>query len=1070
VTRRPRIDDLTSFAAPEEPALSPDGSLIAYVLRTADATADRAVTCLWRVSVTGGEPEQLTHGPADTAPAWSPDGTGLAFLRDDGESEQIWLLPAGGGEARKLTSLAPGAGAPVWSPAGDRIAFTAPAQAKEPNKPVVADRLGIREAAHVHVLDLDTGACRQITDGDWPTGDPAWSPDGTRLAYPERTGPDGDLSLSEPVWVIDADGKGEPRRYGPTGGVATTVIWDDDVLLATERPAGPGGHQHLMRIPLDGGPVIDLAAALDRNVSPFRAQVAEGRVYFLAVDRGCFHLFAAGRDSGDAGLVVGGAGRNVIGFSVRGGTVAVALETATSLGEIHVVDLATGEERVRTAHNDPEIEFYPRREREFVVSDGAVVHGWVIRDDDAVGPQPLLLDVHGGPHNAWSGAADGIHMYHQELVRHGWTVLLLNPRGSDGYGEAFYAAVSGAWGEADAGDLLEPIDVLVAEGIADPHRLAVTGYSYGGFMTCYLTSRDGRFAAAVAGAPISDLTSMTGTADIAQYLGVHEIKVLPWQDRERAAELSPLSRVEQVAAPTLVLAGADDRRCPPDQARQWHTALRQRGVPARLVMYPEADHLFVFNGRPSYRIDYHRRTVAWLREHTVGRPATLDAARWERRLHVLAERYGVPGATLGILQLDGDTVEVAHGVLSTRTQVATTPGSVFQIGSISKIWTTTLVMQLVDEGKLSLDAPLTDVLPELKLPDAAVTMRHLLTHTSGIDGDVFTDTGRGDDCVERYVELLADVAQTHPLGATWSYCNAGFVLAGRVIERLTGLTWDAAVQKRIGEPLGLTRTGTMPEEALLHRAAVGHLSTGEELIPTPVWMLPRGVGPAGLIHSSAGDVLAFARMHLAGGVAPDGTRVLAGKAVTAMTEHQADVPDGHTQHDSWGLGWMRATWDGRLVIGHDGRTVGQCAYLRMIPELGVAAVLLTNSDEAADLADELLREVFAEVAGVAMPRPPSPPEHPVEADITPHVGVYRRSGAEIEVLADGVLRYTTTGELAALTAQPVTEYRLVPVADDHFLMRSPTSGVWTPVRFYTLPGGERYVHLSVRATPKVDLA
>ena len=1025
------------------------------------------MTSLWRVGATTGEPQQLTHGPADTAPAWSPDGRTIAFLREN----HIWSMPAGGGEPRRLTSLPQGAGAPVWSPVGDRIAFTAPAEVKLPNKPVVADRLGVREAAHVHVLNLATGVCRQVTDGDWPVGDPAWSPDGTRLAYPACTGPDADLSLREPVWVVDADGTGVPRVYGPDNGVATTVTWDGDVLLVAARPDGPGGHQHLLRVPVGQPGTTDLAADLDRNVTPSRPLVAGGRVFFSAIDRGCFHLYAADRDWGGARKIVGGEGRNVIGYDVRGNTAVVALDSPASLGEIVVIDLETGAERVRAAHGDPDLEFFRRREREFAISDGTVVHGWVIRDENATGPQPLLLDVHGGPHNAWNGAADGIHLYHQDLVRQGWTVLLLNPRGSDGYGEAFYTAVSGAWGEADAKDLLEPIDALVAEGLADPARLAVTGYSYGGFMTCYLTGSDGRFTAAVAGGLISDLTSMTGTSDIAQYLGVHEIRVLPWQDRDRAAELSPLSRVERVTAPTLILHGSDDRRCPPDQARQWHTALRQRGVPARLVMYPDADHLFLFNGRPSYRMDYHRRTVAWLLEHTAGKPAALDAARWKRRLGVLADRYGVPGAALGVTHLNGDTITVAHGVLSARTEVPATPDSVFQIGSITKVWTTSLIMQLVDEGRLSLDAPVTDVLPELKLSESGVTVRHLLTHTSGIDGDVFTDTGRGDDCVERYVDRLADVAQNHPLGATWSYCNAGFVLAGRVVERLTGLTWDEAIRQRLSEPLGLTRTGTMPEEALLHRAAAGHLSASDGLRPTEVWMLPRSLGPAALIHSSVGDLLTFARLHLAGGAAPDGTRVLGEKVVAAMGEHQVDVPDRHTQHDSWGLGWMRATWDGRLVLGHDGRTMGQRAYLRLIPELGVAVALLTNSDDAGDLADELIREVFAEVADVAVPRPPSPPEQPVEVDITPHVGVYRRIGAEIEVLADGpALRYTTTGEMAVLTGEPVTEYAMVPVTDDLFLVRSPGSAVWTPVTFYALPTGERYLHLSVRATPKVDLA
>src|SRR6185312_13045214 len=169
--------------------------------------------------------------------------------------------------------------------------------------------------------------------------------------------------------------------------------------------------------------------------------------------------------------------------------------------------------------------------------------------------------------------------------------------------------------------------------------------------------------------------------------------------------------------------------------------------------------------------DYGRRVAEWVQRWTGSRRAPLDAGHWQRRLTALAERHHVPGATLGILRLGEEPVTVAHGVLNVDTGVTTTPDSVFQIGSISKVWTTTLVMQLVDEGRLDLDAPLTDVLPDLKLNADGVTMRHLLTHTSGIDGDVFTDTGRGDDCLAKYVDLLADVAQNHPLGATWSYCN-----------------------------------------------------------------------------------------------------------------------------------------------------------------------------------------------------------------------------------------------------------------------------------------------------------
>src|SRR5690606_36740088 len=202
-----------------------------------------------------------------------------------------------------------------------------------------------------------------------------------------------------------------------------------------------------------------------------------------------------------------------------------------------------------------------------------------------------------------------------------------------------------------------------------------------------------------------------------------------------------------------------------------------------------------------------------------------------------------------------------------------TKDSIFQIGSISKVWTATVVMRLVDDGRLSLDTKVKDILPEVKLADDeltdGITVRHLLTHTSGLDGDIFTDTGRGDDAVEKYVALLESAGRNHPLGATWSYCNSGYSVLGRIIEVLTGKTWDAAMSELLYQPLGLTHTVTLPEDAILHAAAVGHVDVGDEQVVTPAYLLPRSVGPAGLITSRVEDVLAFARLHLRGGVADD---------------------------------------------------------------------------------------------------------------------------------------------------------------------------------------------------------
>jgi dipeptidyl aminopeptidase/acylaminoacyl peptidase/CubicO group peptidase (beta-lactamase class C family) len=1178
VTRRQRIADITTFALPSQPALSPDGREVVYVLTTVDAAADKNVSSLWRVQVSSPRSaRRLTKGTADSAPAWSPDGTRIAFLRADGGPAQLWLLPAGGGEPEQLTSLPLGAGAPVWSPDGTKIAFGAPvdlhappkttlpgeddaARARRATAPVVTTRLdykadgagllrGIRK--HLHVLDLANhhgaghhgtghhgagGKVRQVTEGDWHVSDPVWSPDSARLAFGAATAPDADLRFRAPVHTVDvsggfarpvevalADGYGAPAAWTPDGS-ALIVIGRDRigepgaVVPRGDDPPRPAsaaiGHASLLRVPLDPAEgITDLAGSLDRNVMGGAPGYPGGvpaltdggnTVLFCIRDRGCTHLYAVPADGSAAPRPVAADPAMVVsGLSVAGGNAAVAMATPSSYGEIVVIDLSSAARTAVTEHGasqdgasqegasrgdaaDSRVELYLREPRQFTVSDGTSVEGWLIRDPAASGPGPLLLDIHGGPHNAWNGAADPAHVYHQVLAARGWTVLLLNPRASDGYGEAFYTAAVGAWGVADAKDFLEPVEELVAEGIADPARLAVTGYSYGGYMTCYLTSRDSRFAAAVAGGAVCDLTSMAGTSDAARELSDWEWGASSPRDRDFSAS-DPITRVTDVATPTLLLHGDADIRCPVGQAEEWHVALRELGVDTQLVRYPGASHLFILDGTPSHRIDYNQRVVDWVEQYssTSKRPK-IDAEHWQRRLAVLAERHKVPGASLGILRLGAENrpdevIEAAYGYANAPAKIEATTDTLFQIGSMSKVWTATLAMQLVDEGKLDLDAPVAEVLPELQLDDAetakTVTMRHLLNHTSGIDGDVFTDTGRGDDCVEKYVGLMSDVKQNHPLGATWSYCNSGFTLAGRVIEKLTGLTWDAALRERIYAPLGLKHTVTLPEEALLFRTAAGHVDTsGAEPVLAPVWQLPRSLGPAGLITSTPADVLAFARMHLTGGLAADGTRVLSAASAAAMTEFEAEVPDKYVLGDSWGIGWIRFGWDGRRLVGHDGNTIGQAAFLRVLPEAGLAVTLLTNGGHTRDLYGDLYREIFAELAGVNMPAPIEPPATPPQADITPHLGRYERAGVIMEIVAstdeiDGpALRTTITGPLAELTPADdlVHAYPMHAIGQDLYVVREPEAQTWVPVTFYALATGARYLHFGARATPKVS--
>lgn len=386
--------------------------------------------------------------------------------------------------------------------------------------------------------------------------------------------------------------------------------------------------------------------------------------------------------------------------------------------------------------------------------------------------------------------------------------------------------------------------------------------------------------------------------------------------------------------------------------------------------------------------------------------AEIDArlAEVPELLRDAAKRCVVPGAALAVLNGD-DLFESATGVVNARTGVEATPDSVFEIGSITKVWATSLAMQLLEEGRLELDAPVRRYLPELALADRAaadaITVRMLLTHTSGIDGDFFQATGRGDDAVERYVLACAALPQLHPPGALWSYCNAGFVLLGRIVEKLRGCTWDEALRRQLLEPLGTEGMGTFPEQALRRRAAVGHFlhPKSGEIVMAPLWPEPRASGPAGATpFAFARDLCRFARLHLDGGVARDGRRLLAEASVRAMQERQVELPP-HQLASAWGLGWMLFDWGGARVVGHDGGTAGQYSFLRVVPERRVAVALLTNGGDAPGLYREVFAHVLGKLCGISLP--PLPAADPgLAVDLSRFVGRYERLAASLDVALD----------------------------------------------------------------------
>ena len=637
------FDDLFGLREASDPRLRPDGSQVAFVVTTADRDADANRHSIWTVDTDGGDPVRLTHGDADLHPRWSPDGSHLGFLRRaDDAPPQIWLLPSAGGEARKLTDLSLGVSGFEWSPDSSRLAVLAPTDIEgEPGDDEEKERrrhapIVVRSAAyktdgmgligskrlHLFVVEAESGEAEQLTKDDVNVVTPRWSPDGKRIAFAASL-EDRDVTARSHLFVVSAGG-GEPEEVAHWGGTAVAPFFSPDGrTLAFVGSPHPGPcHGRLYVTSPDGGEPDELAPDFDRNVMiggpaypGARPHFVEDRVLFCARDRGCTNAYVLA--DGDVTKIAGGAESVVSGLTSAGERIAYVLSAPDVPADVFVASAdGSGERRLTDLNKEllSEVTLHPCKERTFTAADGLEIHGWVI-EGDGPKPQPLLVDIHGGPHNAWSPAFDAVHLYHEVLAAQGWSILRLNPRGSDGYGEDFFTAVVGKWGEIDEQDFLAAVDTLVDEGLADPKRLAVCGYSYGGHMTNWLTARTDRFAAAVSGGSLSNYTSFYGNSDEGYWIGEFEFGAEQYDARERYAELSPLSYVENVTAPTLILHGENDDRCPIGQAEEWFVSLRKLGREVEFVRYPGASHLFILNGRPSHRIDYNRRITDWVAEH-----------------------------------------------------------------------------------------------------------------------------------------------------------------------------------------------------------------------------------------------------------------------------------------------------------------------------------------------------------------------------------------------------------------------------------------------------------------------
>jgi CubicO group peptidase (beta-lactamase class C family) len=367
----------------------------------------------------------------------------------------------------------------------------------------------------------------------------------------------------------------------------------------------------------------------------------------------------------------------------------------------------------------------------------------------------------------------------------------------------------------------------------------------------------------------------------------------------------------------------------------------------------------------------------------------------------LVARTGIPGAVVGVLE-DGRVEAEAAGIANLNSGVEMTPETLFLTGSITKVWTTTLLMSLVEQGLVDLDAPVKNYLPELVLGEPGVAdaliVRHLVTHTSGIDAqNLIADVGEGDEAIANYIELLRDKGQLFQPGEYFSYCNTGFVIAGRIIEVVTGAGWSTAMRQRLFAPLGLERSVLTVKEAILHRTAIGHQPGENGYVPTKIFLLPECIAPAGTtLMTSVRDTLSFMQIHLP--TVTTGPRFLSEETVAQMAAHVIDYPVPET--GSCGLSWLRKQHGLRLALTHGGGSHGGVAMVGLVPDMGAAYIAFANGGAGSmpfhtELAKAILEERFG------LPPRDAPDLSKPAPDQRRYQGRYECWGAEITIAEDG---------------------------------------------------------------------
>ncbi len=640
--------DITAIVWVSDPQISPDGRRVAFVATTLSEDKDEYLSNVWVVDTAGGAPRRFTAGPKrDREPRWSPDGRHLAFVseREGKKKGQLYVMPADGGEPTRLTDEKNGVADPVWSPDGTRLAFVArvggwqePESEEEKGKSKPArvitslkykfngEGFVYDRRPHVFVVPAAAGPARQITDGDFADADPAWSPDGRLIAFSSARHPDRDLDDSVDIWVVSPDG-GEPRRVTDTVGPAVLPAFSPDgraiAYLGRRARNEFSRNVRVFTVPVEGGEPACLTLDLDRSCAPLGVRPLwspDGAwISFAAEDRGDLGIYRTSASGGAPPARVIGGERVVTGFSLGadGDSIAFTASDPVTPAEVFTAAADGTAERPLTDLNRAwrEEVALSRPERLSVERAGFSIDVWVVKPHGFRADQkwPALLNIHGGPHAQYgNGFFDEFQVY----AGAGYAVIYTNPRGSQGYGEAFTRAVIGDWGGGDFADVMAGLDGgLRRHAFIDPARLGVLGGSYGGFLTSWIVGHDHRFRAACSERAVNDHYGMFGNSDIGHLFNEIELGGTPWQNLTEYIARSPVTYAKDVTTPLLIIHSEDDLRCPIEQAEQLFVALQKLGKDALFVRFPDENHDLSRSGKPRHRLERFRFILDWFGKH-----------------------------------------------------------------------------------------------------------------------------------------------------------------------------------------------------------------------------------------------------------------------------------------------------------------------------------------------------------------------------------------------------------------------------------------------------------------------